>query len=116
MRWGPGRSRGGFSFLGLVGLRDPVRGEAASAITDAASAGIRVVMVTGDHAGTAASVGRDVGLLGPEEGRRRERSASARLDRSRRRQRLRASCRRTSSTSSARTRTAARSWRSPATG
>jgi Ca2+-transporting ATPase len=57
----------GFSFLGLVGLRDPVRAEAASAIADAASAGIRVVMVTGDHSGTAASVGRDVGLVGPDD-------------------------------------------------
>ena len=56
----------GFSFLGLVGLRDPVRAEAASAVADAASAGIRVVMVTGDHAGTAESVGRAVGLLAPE--------------------------------------------------
>jgi P-type Ca2+ transporter type 2C len=55
----------GFSFLGLVGLHDPVRAEAASAVADAAAAGIRVVMVTGDHAGTAAAVGRDVGLFGP---------------------------------------------------
>jgi Ca2+-transporting ATPase len=57
----------GFSFLGLVGLHDPVRAEAASAVAAAAAAGIRVVMVTGDHAGTAASVGRDVGLFGPED-------------------------------------------------
>ena len=56
----------GFSFLGLVGLRDPVRAEAASAVAEAASAGIRVVMVTGDHAGTAESVGRAVGLLSTE--------------------------------------------------
>ena len=56
----------GFTFLGLVGLRDPVRAEAASAVADAASAGIRVVMVTGDHAGTAAAIGRDVGLIGEE--------------------------------------------------
>ena len=59
--------QGGFSFLGLVGLRDAVREEAAAAIADAASAGIRVVMVTGDHAGTATSVGRDVGLLRPDD-------------------------------------------------
>jgi Ca2+-transporting ATPase len=56
----------GFTFLGLVGLRDPVRAEAAPAIADAASAGIRIVMVTGDHAGTAASVSREVGLLTPD--------------------------------------------------
>jgi Ca2+-transporting ATPase len=56
----------GFAFLGLVGLRDPVRAEAAAAVADATSAGIRIVMVTGDHAGTAASVSREVGLLTPE--------------------------------------------------
>jgi Ca2+-transporting ATPase len=56
----------GFAFLGLVGLRDPVRAEAAAAVADAASAGIRIVMVTGDHAGTAASVSREIGLLTPE--------------------------------------------------
>ena len=56
----------GFTFLGLVGLHDPVRAEAAPAVADAASAGIRIVMVTGDHAGTAASVSREVGLLRPD--------------------------------------------------
>ncbi|HEX6580791.1 MAG TPA: HAD-IC family P-type ATPase, partial [Actinomycetota bacterium] len=56
----------GFTFLGIVGLRDPVRAEAASAVADAASAGIRIVMVTGDHAGTATSVSREVGLLPPD--------------------------------------------------
>ena len=40
--------------------------EAAPAIADATSAGIRIVMVTGDHAGTAASVSREVGLLAPD--------------------------------------------------
>jgi Ca2+-transporting ATPase len=53
----------GFSFLGLVGLRDPVRAEAGAAVAAASSAGIRIVMVTGDHAGTAAAVSREVGLL-----------------------------------------------------
>jgi Ca2+-transporting ATPase len=56
----------GFSFLGLVALRDPVRAEAAAAVADATSAGIRIVMVTGDHAGTATSVSREVGLLAPD--------------------------------------------------
>jgi calcium-translocating P-type ATPase len=60
----PGRPpEEGFGFLGLVALRDPVRTEAAAAVADAASAGIRIVMVTGDHAGTATSVSREVGLL-----------------------------------------------------
>jgi P-type Ca2+ transporter type 2C len=56
----------GFRLLGLVALRDPVRTEAAAAVADAASAGIRIVMVTGDHAGTATSVSREVGLLAPD--------------------------------------------------
>jgi Ca2+-transporting ATPase len=53
--------------LGVLALRDPVRPEATEAVAEARSAGIRVVMVTGDHAGTAAAVARDVGLAGPED-------------------------------------------------
>ena len=50
------------TLVGLVGLADPVRGEASDAVGEARRAGIDVVMVTGDHAGTAASVARDVSL------------------------------------------------------
>jgi Ca2+-transporting ATPase len=53
--------------LGVLALRDPVRAEAADAVAEARSAGIRLVMVTGDHAGTAAAVARAVGLAGPED-------------------------------------------------
>lgn len=52
--------------LGLVGLRDPARPQARAAVHEAKRAGIDVVMVTGDHAATAASMAREVGILGPE--------------------------------------------------
>ncbi len=48
--------------VGLVGLRDPVRPEAAGAVAEAAAAGIRIVMVTGDHPGTAAAIAAETGL------------------------------------------------------
>ncbi|WP_198597771.1 cation-translocating P-type ATPase [Blastococcus atacamensis] len=49
--------------LGLVALDDPVRPEAAEAIASCHRAGIRPVLVTGDHAGTAEAVARAVGLV-----------------------------------------------------
>ncbi|RBY87745.1 cation-translocating P-type ATPase [Blastococcus sp. TF02A-30] len=49
--------------LGVVALDDPVRPEAAGAIAACHRAGIRPVLVTGDHAGTAAAVARAVGLV-----------------------------------------------------
>lgn len=55
------------TFLGLVGLRDPVRPHARAAVGEARAAGIDVVMVTGDHPGTAAAIAVQVGLM-EEEG------------------------------------------------
>jgi Ca2+-transporting ATPase len=49
--------------LGLMALDDPVRPEAAEAIASCHRAGIRPVLVTGDHAGTAAAVARAVGIV-----------------------------------------------------
>ncbi|MDE2068990.1 MAG: cation-transporting P-type ATPase [Bradyrhizobium sp.] len=49
-------------FVGLVGLEDPARADVPHAIEGCRHAGIRVVMVTGDHAVTARSIGRAVGL------------------------------------------------------
>ncbi len=53
---------GDLTLLALVGLEDPPRQGVASAIEGCHQAGIRVVMVTGDQAVTAASIGRAVGL------------------------------------------------------
>ncbi len=55
------------ALLGLVSLADPVRPEATAAVTALHRAGIDVVLVTGDHAGTAAAVARQVGVLGVGE-------------------------------------------------
>jgi len=51
-------------FLGLVALSDPVRPEVPAAIHACHTAGIRIIMVTGDYALTAASIGRQIGLGG----------------------------------------------------
>ena len=51
-----------FRFLGLVGLEDPVRPDVPRAIAECREAGIRVVMMTGDHSATAVSVARQAGL------------------------------------------------------
>lgn len=52
----------GLILIGLIGLEDPARADVPHAIRDCRDAGIRVVMVTGDHAVTARSIGRAVGL------------------------------------------------------
>jgi magnesium-transporting ATPase (P-type) len=57
---------GGLNFLGLVGLIDPPRPEAAAAVAECRSAGIGVKMITGDHAGTALAIARAVGLARPD--------------------------------------------------
>ena len=49
-------------FLGLVGLLDPPRTEAIEAVARCSEAGIAVKMITGDHAGTAAAIARELGL------------------------------------------------------
>jgi Ca2+-transporting ATPase len=49
-------------FRGLIGLRDPVRESVPAALDECRRAGIRVIMITGDHAATARSVARAVGL------------------------------------------------------
>lgn len=50
-------------FLGLAGIMDPPRQEAATAIDEAAHAGIRTVMITGDQPETARSIGERLGLV-----------------------------------------------------
>ncbi len=51
------------TFLGLVGMIDPPRPEAKAAVERCQEAGIRVVMITGDHPLTAQAVARELGLL-----------------------------------------------------
>lgn len=51
-----------FVFAGLQGMIDPPRPEAIEAIAGCSEAGIRVVMITGDHAVTASAIGRMIGL------------------------------------------------------
>ena len=51
-----------FTYLGLVGLADPVRPEVPGAIQECYDAGVRVVMITGDYPTTAQSIARQIGL------------------------------------------------------
>lgn len=50
-------------FLGLMGMMDPPRDEVRDAVQKCADAGIKVVMITGDHKGTAEAVAQELGLL-----------------------------------------------------
>ena len=50
-------------FLGLCGMIDPVRPEVKAAIDECREAGIRPVMITGDHVDTAAAIARELGIL-----------------------------------------------------
>lgn len=53
--------------IGLVAMIDPPREEVFSAIKDAKSAGIKVIMITGDHKTTAAAIARNIGLMEKED-------------------------------------------------
>lgn len=54
-------------FEGLIGLADPPREEAARSIEVARKAGIKTVMITGDHAATAGAIARRLGLIGEDD-------------------------------------------------
>lgn len=55
-------ARHGLTLLGMVGMIDPPRSEAVDAVAACQAAGIRVKMITGDHAKTAAAIGKQIGL------------------------------------------------------
>ena len=56
-----------FVLVGFIGLIDPVRPEVPKAILECQKAGIRVVMITGDHPSTACSIARAIALKNPDE-------------------------------------------------
>ncbi len=51
-----------FRFTGLIGFEDPLRADAPAAIAEARTAGVQVMMITGDHPATAVAVARSAGL------------------------------------------------------
>ena len=55
-----------FTFLGLLAFQDPPRMDAAAAVRQCASAGIRILMMTGDHPATAKAIAREVGIPNSE--------------------------------------------------
>jgi Ca2+-transporting ATPase len=55
------------TLIGLVGFIDPLRAEALKAVTEAQAAGVRVVMITGDHPATALTIARELKIAESEE-------------------------------------------------
>ena len=52
-------------FLGLIAMMDPPREESKKAVADCIAAGIRPIMITGDHVVTASAIAREIGILTP---------------------------------------------------
>jgi potassium/sodium efflux P-type ATPase len=53
-------------YLGVVGIIDPARPEAKTAIAEAGEAGVRIIMITGDHPRTAVRIARELGIVGSD--------------------------------------------------
>jgi Ca2+-transporting ATPase len=75
------------TFIGLVGIIDPVRPEVKAAVQTCQTAGIRPVMITGDHPLTAQSIARELGIVpnstiltGPELSQLSSRALQAQVD------------------------------------
>ncbi|SMX25700.1 cation-translocating P-type ATPase [Boseongicola aestuarii] len=60
--WSGEEPETGFDFAGLLAFSDPVRPSVADAVREAQDAGIRVIMITGDHARTAAAIAQEIGI------------------------------------------------------
>lgn len=58
-------SEAGYTFIGLVSMSDPLRKESRNAVSDAVNAGIKPVMITGDHAVTAVAIAKEAGIFKP---------------------------------------------------
>ena len=59
----PGEIENDLTFMGLVGMIDPPRPEVTPAVAKCHKAGLRVIMITGDHRNTAEAIAREVGIL-----------------------------------------------------
>lgn len=57
----------GLTLLGVVAISDPVRDDVPAAVAECVDAGISIKIVTGDTIGTAGEIGRQIGLLSPDE-------------------------------------------------
>ena len=64
--WPAGEHDFDFTFVGLLGLADPVRPQVPAAIAECRAAGSRVVMITGDYPATARAIAQQAGLAGPD--------------------------------------------------
>jgi Ca2+-transporting ATPase len=64
---GTGPDERDLELVGLVGLADPPRTEAIEAVSAARRAGIRTIMITGDHPVTAEAIAREMGIAGPRD-------------------------------------------------
>jgi Ca2+-transporting ATPase len=62
---GQGETEEKLRLVGLIGMADPPRPEATAAVAAAREAGIRTVMITGDHPVTAAAIAREMGIVQP---------------------------------------------------
>ncbi len=56
-----------FEFVGLIGFTDPIRPTVVQSVKECYTAGVRVIMITGDYPGTAQYIARQIGLKNPEE-------------------------------------------------